>query len=67
MIGDATLFQRADQVEAGWNVVQPILDHWAKVKPEGFPNYASGSQGPAEADALIARDGARVWRSVVPR
>ena len=67
MIGDATLFQRADQVEAGWHVVQPILEHWAKVKPEGFPNYASGSEGPAEADALIARDGARAWRSVVPR
>jgi glucose-6-phosphate 1-dehydrogenase len=61
MNGDATLFQRADTVEAGWGVVMPILDVWGAIPPRGFPNYASGSQGPAEADQLLARDG-RAWR-----
>ena len=61
--GDATLFQRADQVEAGWCVVQPILDAWAKQKPSDFPNYKAGSQGPKAADDLVARDG-RAWREI---
>jgi glucose-6-phosphate 1-dehydrogenase len=61
MIGDATLFQRADNVETGWQVVQPILDAWAKNPPKDFPNYAAGSAGPAAADELLARDG-RAWR-----
>jgi len=60
MIGDATLFQRADNIEAGWRAVQPILDAWAE-PPRGFPNYASGTAGPAAADELLARDG-RAWR-----
>jgi glucose-6-phosphate 1-dehydrogenase len=66
MIGDATLFQRADQVDAGWSAVQPVLDHWAATVPKDFPNYESGSAGPAAADALIARDGGRSWRPVDP-
>jgi glucose-6-phosphate 1-dehydrogenase len=53
MIGDATLFQRADTVEIAWSAVQPILDVWAAHPPRGFPNYAAGSWGPAEADQLI--------------
>ncbi len=65
MIGDATLFQRADQVEAGWAVVQPILDAWAAAKPVDFPNYDAGSDGPRAADDLISRDGNRKWRPVV--
>jgi glucose-6-phosphate 1-dehydrogenase len=60
MIGDATLFQRADMVEAGWSVVQRILDVWKALPPRNFPNYASGSWGPKEADELIKRDG-RAW------
>jgi glucose-6-phosphate 1-dehydrogenase len=63
MIGDATLFQRADNVEAGWQVVQPILDAWASTPPKDFPNYKSGSAGPAAADELLARDG-RAWRTM---
>jgi glucose-6-phosphate 1-dehydrogenase len=63
MIGDATLFQRADNVEAGWRAVQPILDVWGSTKPKDFPNYAAGSAGPAAADELLARDG-RAWRSL---
>ena len=57
MIGDATLFQRADMVEAGWSMVQPILDVWKALPPRSFPNYAAGSWGPAEADELLRRDG----------
>ena len=62
MIGDATLFQRADQVEAGWTVVQPVLDVWKALPPRNFPNYAAGSWGPKEADDLMARDH-RHWRT----
>jgi glucose-6-phosphate 1-dehydrogenase len=49
MVGDATLFQRADMVEAGWNVIQPILDVWHALPPRDFPNYPAGSWGPHEA------------------
>jgi glucose-6-phosphate 1-dehydrogenase len=57
MMGDATLFQRADQVEAGWAVVAPIQEAWAKSPPPDFPNYEAGTWGPKEADELLARDG----------
>ena len=63
MIGDATLFQRADNIEAGWRAVQPILDAWANNPPGDFPNYIAGGSGPAAADELLARDG-RAWRSL---
>jgi glucose-6-phosphate 1-dehydrogenase len=63
MIGDATLFQRADNIEAGWAAVQPILDAWAKHVPQEFPNYPAGTHGPAAADELLARD-RRAWRSL---
>jgi hypothetical protein len=46
MIGDATLFQRADMVEAGWRIVQPVLDGWAAEKPTDFPNYAGRQRWP---------------------
>ena len=60
MIGDATLFQRADMVEATWRVVQPVLDHWAAEKAD-FPNYPSGGDGPDAADRLL---GERKWRPI---
>jgi glucose-6-phosphate 1-dehydrogenase len=63
MIGDATLFQRADMVEAGWNVVDPVLDVWKALPPRRFPNYASGTWGPKESDELLQRDG-REWRTI---
>ena len=63
MIGDATLFQRADMVEAGWSIVDPILDVWAALPPRKFPNYASGTWGPKESDELLRRDG-REWRTI---
>ena len=62
MIGDATLFQRADMVEVSWSVVQPILDAWQATPPKNFPNYATGAWGPPEAEELLRRDG-RQWRS----
>jgi glucose-6-phosphate 1-dehydrogenase len=62
MIGDATLFQRADMVEAGWSVVEPILDVWKALPPRSFPNYAAGTWGPKESDDLMARD-KRAWRN----
>jgi glucose-6-phosphate 1-dehydrogenase len=63
MIGDATLFQRADMVEAGWGVVDPVLDVWKALPPRKFPNYAAGTWGPKESDELLQRDG-REWRAI---
>jgi len=63
MCGDATLFQRADGVEDGWSVVEPILDLWRAMPARSFPNYAAGTWGPKEADELLAREG-RAWRRI---
>lgn len=60
MQGDATLFMRADQVEAAWKVIEPILDVWEERPAVDFPNYKPGSWGPEDAEALIAKDG-RNW------
>ncbi|MEH3145174.1 MAG: glucose-6-phosphate dehydrogenase [Methylobacterium frigidaeris] len=60
MIGDPTLFQRADTIEEGWRIVQPLLDHHAKTDDAPLP-YPAGSAGPQEADALLAKDG-HAWR-----
>ena len=62
MVGDATLFQRADMVEAGWQMVQPLIDVWKALPPRDFPNYTAGSWGPQEADALLEKDG-RHWEN----
>ncbi len=63
LIGDATLFQRADTVEAAWCALQGLLDNW-KVSPgDEFPNYVAGSAGPDSANRLITRDG-RAWRPI---
>ena len=63
MAGDPTLFQRADMVEAGWNVIQPVLDVWHALPARGFPNYSAGSWGPVEAEELLEHDG-RAWRPI---
>ena len=63
MIGDATLFQRADMVEIGWSEIEPVLDVWSALPPRSFPNYAAGTWGPKEADELLTRDG-REWRPI---
>jgi glucose-6-phosphate 1-dehydrogenase len=63
MVGDPILFMRADMVEQGWRIVQPVLDAWADETPQ-FPNYASGAAGPEAAERLIARDSNRAWRDL---
>jgi glucose-6-phosphate 1-dehydrogenase len=60
MLGDATLFQRSDMVEAAWKVVAPIQNVWGALEPREFPNYAAGSSGPQAADELLTKDG-RSW------
>jgi glucose-6-phosphate 1-dehydrogenase len=65
MIGDPTLFMRADMVEQAWSAVQPVLNAWT-AEMANFPNYQSGSDGPKAADELLARDGGRAWRPLVP-
>jgi glucose-6-phosphate 1-dehydrogenase len=60
LLGDATLFQRADTVEVTWRAVQCLIDSWARDPATDFPNYVSGSAGPVAADRLLARDG-RAW------
>jgi glucose-6-phosphate 1-dehydrogenase len=57
MEGDSTLFMRADQVEAAWKVLMPVLTKWEQNPSVNFPNYESGSHGPEGAEALIAKDG----------
>ena len=63
MNNDPTLFMRADQVEAAWQLLMPVLEEWEKSRPRDFPNYAAGSWGPKAADALLAREG-HVWRPI---
>lgn len=58
--GDATLFMRADQVEASWKVIMPVLERWTANPPLDFPNYPAGTWGPEAANVLIAQDG-RSW------
>ena len=60
MIGDATLFMRADQVEAAWKLIMPVLQVWGDNPAPDFPNYAAGSWGPESAEVLVASDG-KTW------
>jgi glucose-6-phosphate 1-dehydrogenase len=55
MKDDATLFMRADQVEAAWQLLMPVLEAWAVAPPSDFPNYASGTWGPEDAQGLLAQ------------
>ena len=64
MIGDASLFQRADNIESAWRIIQPILDDWSARHNEALPLYSAGLEGPKEANALIERDGHK-WRALV--
>ncbi len=63
MNGDAGLFQRGDNAEAAWSVVDPILDVWSALPPREFPNYAAGTWGPETAGELMRNDG-RLWRKL---
>ncbi len=62
MVSDATLFQRADQVEAGWAVVKPMQTAWAEQAVTDLPIYEAGTWGPEEADGLPSKDGRR-WQA----
>ncbi|RFU20869.1 glucose-6-phosphate dehydrogenase [Geodermatophilus marinus] len=61
LIGDPTLFIRADEVGRSWRIVDPVLEHWSE-DPGSIPLYQAATWGPPEAAALIARDGRR-WRT----
>ncbi|OWW20846.1 glucose-6-phosphate dehydrogenase [Noviherbaspirillum denitrificans] len=58
--GQLTLFMRADELEAAWEWVEPILEYWEQEGDEPMP-YTSGTWGPPAASALIGRDGLQ-WR-----
>jgi glucose-6-phosphate 1-dehydrogenase len=60
MRGDATLFTRNDEIEALWGIIDPVLTAWHEDTSTSIPEYAAGSEGPAEADALLDDD--RAWR-----
>ncbi len=64
MIGDATLFQRADMVEASWRIVSPVQDVWGALPARDFPNYDAGSWGPKDSDILLENDG-RTWKNLI--
>jgi glucose-6-phosphate 1-dehydrogenase len=59
MLGDPTLFIRADEAEGAWKILDPVMHHWSKKREVSF--YPAGTWGPEEADALLERDGG-MWR-----
>ena len=63
LLGDASLFTRADEVEGAWARVTPIIDTWMDEGAPDFPNYEAGTWGPDTADELLAREG-RKWRRI---
>jgi glucose-6-phosphate 1-dehydrogenase len=63
MIGDPTLFRRADMSELGWAIVEPIMKSWEKQGSEGLMEYPAGSWGPEAANQLLARNG-RHWHEL---
>ncbi|HEU0243398.1 MAG TPA: glucose-6-phosphate dehydrogenase [Candidatus Limnocylindrales bacterium] len=63
LLGDASLFTRADEVEEAWSIVDPVISAWAEMPAPDFPNYEAGTWGPEAADDLLAREGRR-WRRI---
>jgi glucose-6-phosphate 1-dehydrogenase len=63
LLGDASLFTRADEVEQAWSIVDPIIETWAEEPSPAFPSYEAGTWGPEAADDLLAREGRR-WRRI---
>ncbi len=64
LLGDPPLFPRHEEVELSWQILDPILEHWARQDARGTKppdDYEAGTWGPASADAMLARDG-RTWR-----
>lgn len=62
LLGDATLYSRADAIESAWKICQPILDRWSEPSFD-IPKYEAGTWGPTESDSLIESEG-RYWRKV---
>jgi glucose-6-phosphate 1-dehydrogenase len=60
LVNDPTQFKRADEVEAAWTALTPVLQAWAATPPNDFPNYAAGTWGPKAAEELLTRTG-RQW------
>jgi glucose-6-phosphate 1-dehydrogenase len=65
MLGDLTQFMRADQIEASWALITPVLEAWETTSPGDFPNYSAGTWGPEQAQLLTAQDG-HSWYSPGP-
>jgi glucose-6-phosphate 1-dehydrogenase len=63
MIGDAILFQRAEDIEAGWRAVDPILEAWRQPQQRPLATYPAGSDGPDAAEHLLSRNG-HEWRPI---
>jgi glucose-6-phosphate 1-dehydrogenase len=63
MLGEPTLFARHDFVETSWALITPVHEHWQREAAKSIPTYEAGEWGPAEADALMARDSRR-WRTL---
>lgn len=63
MLGDGTLFARGDEVLSSWKLMTPVLEKWQETPPQDFPNYASGTWGPKEADEMLAKDDHQ-WRLI---
>ena len=63
LLGDPSLFTRADEVETAWGIVTPIIDAWADADPPAFPNSEAGTWGPEAANDLLSREGRR-WRRI---
>ncbi|NUM45557.1 MAG: glucose-6-phosphate dehydrogenase [Anaerolineales bacterium] len=55
--GDASLFTRSDGIERAWQLVDPLLQAWARGEGPSLAFYESGTWGPTEAEQLLARDG----------
>jgi glucose-6-phosphate 1-dehydrogenase len=61
MIGEMTLFTRSDEVEAAWQLIDPLLNYWQANPVSPMPTYPAGGWGPKEADELLAKGGVE-WR-----
>jgi glucose-6-phosphate 1-dehydrogenase len=61
MRGDATLFTRNDEVEAQWEICDPIVRTW-EAKPGPLPQYEAGSPGPEDANRILLEGDA--WRAI---
>jgi glucose-6-phosphate 1-dehydrogenase len=63
MLGDATLFIRADEVDYSWQLFTPMLEAWSRGPRPHFPNYEPGTWGPKQADSLFV-EADTSWRRI---